>query len=141
MSNLGNGGVILKFNNSVLVQKSSCSLYSYFKFIHSIVKLVRNAIKSKFSHNGPITAFDGEGSWSFDYGFARNVVIFGVNHISSSYSNNRKNNCLVLGKGPADGINDSTGAAGKKLLVLTIVKQIHNFAYVYITMVMKVTFM
>ena len=30
MSNLANGGVTLKFNNSVLVQKSSSSLYSVF---------------------------------------------------------------------------------------------------------------
>ena len=30
MSNLANGRVILKFKNSVLVQKNSCSLYSNF---------------------------------------------------------------------------------------------------------------
>ena len=43
------------------------------------------------------------------------------------YTNNRKNNFLVLGEGPNEGINNSTGAAEKKL-VLTLVKRIQNVA-------------
>ena len=43
--------------------------------------------------------------------FARNVVILGVDNSSSSRTNDRKNNFLVLGEVPTDGINDSTGAA------------------------------
>ena len=37
-----------------------------------------------------------------------------------------KNNFLVLGEGPTQDINDSTGAAENKL-VLTLKKQIKNF--------------
>ena len=37
------------------------------------------------------------------------------------------NNFLVLGKGPTEGINGSVCTAGKKM-VLTLVKQIQNFA-------------
>ena len=72
MPNLVNGRVILKFNNSVLVQENSSSLYSNFILnlyivyelnnwphnpsiiftqkicLFGTVKLVRNAIKSKF---------------------------------------------------------------------------------------------
>ena len=33
-------------------------------------------------------ALDGEGSWSFDNDFARNVVIFGVDHSSLSHTDN-----------------------------------------------------
>ena len=44
MSNLANGRVNLKFNNSVLGQKSVSSF--------GTVKLVRNAIKTKFTYNG-----------------------------------------------------------------------------------------
>ena len=55
-------------------------------------------------------------------------------------TDNRKSNFLVLGEGPTQGINDSTGSAEKKL-VLTLVKQIQKFAYVYIIMVMTVTCM
>ena len=43
--------------------------------------------------------------------FARNVVILGVDNSSSSRTNDRKSNFLVLGEGPTDGINDSTGAS------------------------------
>ena len=55
-------------------------------------------------------------------------------------TDNWKSNFSVLGEGPTQGINDSTGSAEKKL-VLTLVKQIQKFAYVYITMVMTVTCM
>ena len=141
----------LKFNSSVLVEKFFCSLYS--KFILNLrtvyelntwprnptknftlkdslfgtVKLVRNKIKSKFTYNGRGIAFDGEGSWSFDDDFARNVVIFGVDNSSSYHTDNLKNNFLALDERPNQGINDSTGAADKKLVV-TLVKQIQNFA-------------
>ena len=151
MSNLANGRVTLKFNNSVLVRKSSSSLYSNcilnlyivyelnnwpcnltIKFstkncLFGTVKLVRNTIKSKFTCNGQGIAFDGKSSWSFGYDFARNVVIFAVNNTSLSHTGNRKNNFLVLSERPTDGINDSTGAT-EKSLVLTLVKQIENFA-------------
>ena len=86
MSNLANGRVDLKFNNFVLVQKSFSLLYNNFILNLYIVyelntcprnptnnftlknclfgteKLVRNAIKSKFSYNGQGIAFDGESS-------------------------------------------------------------------------------
>ena len=52
--------------------------------------------------------------WSFDKDFARNVVIFDVDDSSSSHTDNRKNNFLVIGEGPTQGINDSTGTAEKK---------------------------
>ena len=61
-------------------------------------------IKSKFTYNGRGISFDGEGLQSFD--FTRNVVIFGVDNSLSSHTDNQKNNFLVLGEGPTDGIND-----------------------------------
>ena len=138
MSNLANSRVNVKFNNSVLEQNRSFSLYS--KFILNLyivyelnewschptnsfpiknclfvtIKLVRNPIKSKFTYNGRGIAFDGEGSWSFGNDFARNVSIFGIDNNSSSHTDNQKNNLLVLGERPIDGINESTGAAKKK---------------------------
>ena len=133
MSNLASGRVNLKTNNSVLVQKRFSSLYSNFilnlvyelntwprnpinnftlkSCLFGTVKLVRNTIKSKFTYNGRGIAFDGEGSWSFGIDFAQNVVIVSVDNSSSSQTANRKNNFLVLGEGPTQGINYSTGAA------------------------------
>ena len=52
--------------------------------------------------------------WSFGYGFVRNFVILGVDNTSSSHTDNRKNNVLVLGERPTEGIDDSVGAAEKK---------------------------
>ena len=54
------------------------------------IKLVKNAIKSKFTYNGRGTVFNREGSWSFDNNFARNVVIFGVDNNSSSDTDDGK---------------------------------------------------
>ena len=50
-----------------------------------------------------------------DFGndFVRNIVIFGVDNSLSSNTNNQNNNFLVSGEGPKNGINNSTGAAGK----------------------------
>ena len=65
--------------------------------------------------------------WSFDNEYARNVGIFVVDHSSSSHTDNWQNDFSVLVEGPTYVINDSTGTAENNL-VLTLVKQIQNFA-------------
>ena len=82
------------------------------------VKLTRNADKSEFTYNAQDIAFDGKGYWSLDNDTAYNVVNFGVDNSSSSHIDNPKNNFLVLGKGPSEGINASVGSA-EKILALT----------------------
>ena len=52
-------------------------------------------------------------------------VIFGVDSSSWSNTDDQKNNFLLLGEGPTEGINDSTGVAEKNL-ILTLVKQGQN---------------
>ena len=42
------------------------------------MKLVTNGIKSKFIYYGQGKVLNGEGSWSFGNGFARNAVLFCV---------------------------------------------------------------
>ena len=138
MSSLTNGRANLKFNNSVVIKKSVSSLYSDFilnlyivyelntwlrilannftlkNCLFGTVKLERNTIKIKFTYNGRGIAFDGKDSWSFGNNFARNVIVFGVDNSLSSHTSNQKNNFLVLGAGPTQGINDSTGSVEKK---------------------------
>ena len=46
-----------------------------------------------------------------------NIVIFGVDNSSPSNTDNQKNSFLLLGEGPTQGINDSTGAAEKKFSI------------------------
>ena len=58
---------------------------------------------------------DSAGSWSFDNDFTGNVIIFSVDNSSSSHSDNRKNNFLILCEGPAYGINRGFGSPEKKV--------------------------
>ena len=46
--------------------------------------------------------------------FARNVLIFGVDNISSSHTNNWTNNVIVLDELPTDDINESIAATEQK---------------------------
>ena len=64
--------------------------------------------------------------WSLGIDFARNVVIFGADNSSSSHTDNQRNKFLVLGERLTEGVNDSVGAAGKKI-VLTLAKQRQSF--------------
>ena len=72
---------------------------------------------SNIIYSGYGITFDSGGSRSFDDDFARNVVIFGVDNSSSSHSDNRKNNFLILGEGSTYGINRSFDAPEKKFSI------------------------
>ena len=50
----------------------------------------------------------------FDNDTVRNVTIFGADNSSSSHSDNRKNNFLILGERPTFGINRMFGSPYKK---------------------------
>ena len=73
--------------------------------------------KRKFTYNGRRIAFDGEGLWIVANDFDRNVAIFGVDNNSSSHTHSWKNNFLVLGEGPTQGINGGTSSAEKKFSI------------------------
>ena len=57
--------------------------------------------------------FDSAGSWSFNNGITKNIIIFGVNNSSSSHADNHKNDFLVLGKGLTFGMNETFGSPEK----------------------------
>ena len=40
-------------------------------------------------------------------GFGKNVIIIGVDNISSTHADNRKKDTLILGTGPIDGLDDT----------------------------------
>ena len=83
---------------------------NYFKSkncLFGATNTVKNSDKEKYLYTGYGIMFDGVGSWSFSNGFARNVIIFGVDNSSASHAENRKNNFLVLGESPTYGINGS----------------------------------
>ena len=98
MTNLAYRKLSLKLNNSVLVQNNSPSIcsdlilnslcmnmpcnpsnnFTLKNYLFGTVKVMRNAIKSKFISNGWGIASDGADSWSFGNDFPRNVAIFGA---------------------------------------------------------------
>ena len=91
-----------------------------FKFrncLFGATKLVKNSDKETYVYSGYGITFDSRGSWSFDNDFARNAVIFGVDNCSSSHSDNRQNNFLILGEGPSYGINGSFISPEKKFSI------------------------
>ena len=65
--------------------------------------IVKNNDKNKYMYSTYGIAFDGKGAWSFGNYFARNVIIFGVDNGSWSYSDNCTNNFLVLDEATTEG--------------------------------------
>ena len=66
--------------------------------------------------------------------FLKMFASFGTDNSLSAQADNRKNKFSVAGKGPSYGINGSFGSP-EKSLVLILVKQLQNFAWVCIIMV------
>ena len=63
-------------------------------------------------------------------------MIFGVDDTSSSDTDNRKNNFLVLGEGPAENIYERVYTAEKKLKQ-TLLNQVKHSLWVYLKVVCK----
>ena len=68
-----------------------------------------------WQYNGYGIAFDSKGELTHPsgYGYAKNVIIFGVGSSSSIHSSNKTQNILVLGKDLIQKINNTTIYAEK----------------------------
>ena len=88
--------------------------FEFKNWLSIATSIVKNSNKEKYVYSGYRIIFDSAGSWSFDNGTAKNVIIFGVDNSSSSHADNRKNIFLVLGEGLTFGINGDFGSAEKK---------------------------
>ena len=66
------------------------------------VSLTKNADIDKYGYYGYGTGFDRKTVFSFPggVGFGQNVIILGVDMISSAHIDNKKKDILVLRKGP-----------------------------------------
>ena len=89
--------------------RNSTNNFKFKNCLFGATGIVKNRDKEKWFYCGYGITFDGRGSCNFGNAFARNVVIFGVDNSSSSYTDNRNNNTLVLGEGPTSGIDGSFG--------------------------------
>ena len=65
----------------------------------------------KNGYSGYGVGFDRKSSFSFpSAGFAQNVIIFGVDMSSTAHIDNKKNEILILGKGPTQGLEHTLSA-------------------------------
>ena len=80
----------------------------------------------QYIYSGYSTGFDRKGNFSFGNGFGRNVIIFGVDMISSVYVDNKKKDILILGEDPTQGLDGTTLTAGKSIQLFSLEK-IRNF--------------
>ena len=73
------------------------------------VKLVKNADPDKYVYTGYGIRFDSRSEFSLpDGSMGKNVIIFGVYMSSSVHIDNKKKDTLILGFGPAQGLDDTT---------------------------------
>ena len=79
--------------------------------------IVKNSDKENFVYGGYGITFDSTDSWNFDNETARNVIVFLVDNSSSTHSNNRNNEFLVLDEGPAFGINGNFSSPAKNFSI------------------------
>ena len=111
---------VIKFDNSILIVKqnnfASKILNFYIAYdldtwqksgLFGATNIVKHNFKENWVYSSSVIAFDEKCEWNFD--FAENVIIFGVDNSSSSHADNQKTNFLVLGEGPTYGINGSFG--------------------------------
>ena len=73
------------------------------------IKLVINADPDKHNHSGYSTGFDSRSEFSLpDGSMGKNAIIFRIDMSSSVHIDNKTKDILILGKGPAQGLDDTT---------------------------------
>ena len=74
------------------------------------VKLTKNADIDKYGYSRYGIGFDRETSFSFGNEVGKNVIIFGVDMSSSTKTDNRTKDILILGEGPTQGLEHTLRA-------------------------------
>ena len=76
-----------------------------------MVSLTKNTDIDRYKYSGYGVRFDRHRSYSYPSGgTGRNAIIFGVDMSSSKKIDNRKNDILILGKGPTQGLEHTLSA-------------------------------
>ena len=73
------------------------------------VKLTKNANPNKYSHSGYRIGFDSRSLFSIpNLDWGKNIAIFGVDMNSFVHANNKNKDTLILGKGKAKGLDNTS---------------------------------
>ena len=80
-------------------------------YLFGAVTLTKDADIDKYGYSGYETGFDRKSVFSFPSGgFGQNELTFGVDMSSFAHIDNKKKDILVLGKGPAQGLEHTLTA-------------------------------
>ena len=80
-------------------------------YLFAGVSLTKNVDINKYKYSGYGIGFNRHGSFSHpSSGTGRNVIIFRVDMSLSTKIDNRKNDMLILGKGPSQGLEHTLSA-------------------------------
>ena len=86
--------------------------------------LTKNADIDTYGYSDYGIGFDRKTVFSFpSRGFGRNIIIFGVDMSSSAHIDNKKRDILVLGKGPAQGLEHTLTAEKMYSINFTVKKR------------------
>ena len=94
-------------------------------YLFGAVKFAKNVDCDNYSYSGYCIRFDVCGNLSLSDGsrFGKNVIIFGADISSPVQIYNNKKNILILGKGPTDGLDDTTLTSSKEYSIKSIEQQ------------------
>ena len=125
----------LKESNHIFTHKKIVNIYLVYELAASsshtsdptiknclfgAVILTKNGDIEKYKYSGYDIEFDRRSSFSFPIGgFDKNVIIFGADMSSSIHIDNKKNDILVLGRGPTPGLES---ALTEELYILLILQ-------------------
>ena len=88
--------------------------------------MTKNVNIDRYGYSGYGTGFDRKGSFSFSGGeYGQNVLIFGVDMGFSAHIDNKKKDILVLGWGPAQGLEHTLTA--EKMYSINFTEKIKSF--------------
>ena len=116
--------IIIPNNNNVIniycvyeLRQVNIPLIIEFAFLNALfgaMEITKNPNTSKYKYEGYGICFDKGDSFSEgSINNGRNELIFGVHESSLLHSNNKASNIYVMGKGPVQGIDDTTLYAEK----------------------------
>ena len=89
------------------------------------VELAKHVDVDLYKYSGYSIGFDRKESYSIGNEVGRNVMIFGVDMSSSSHIDNKKRGILILGNGPAQGLEHTLTA--EQLYLINFTKQNTKF--------------
>ena len=89
------------------------------------VKLTKHVDVDQCKYSGYGIGFDRKRSYSIDDEAGRNVILFGVDMSSSLHIDNKKNDILILCKGPTQGLEHTL--AVEKLYSINFTKENAKF--------------